>query len=34
MHYFKIGFDFVKHFKNKIYILAVFNAETSKGILF
>ena len=34
MHNFKIGFDFVQHFLNQTYILAVFNDKTSKIILF
>ena len=34
MHNFQIGFHFVKIFVNQTYILAVFNDETSKGILF
>ena len=34
MHNFKIGFDFVIIFKTQTYLLAVFNDETSKVILF
>ena len=33
MHHFKIGFNFVKHL-NQPFILAVFNDEMSKVILF
>ena len=34
MHNFKIGFNFVKHYLNQTYILALGNDETSKLILF
>ena len=34
MNNFQIGFDFVKHFLNQIYILDVFNEKASKEILF
>ena len=34
MHNFQTGFDFVKTFLDKTYILAVFDEKASKVILF
>ena len=34
MYNFKMGYNFVKHFLNQTYILAVINEKASKVILF